>query len=111
MNLRLIQSQWNAFSDRLRARNDVETAGIILAERLSGGEALLARHMIEIPPQGYLIRRGDQLRLDPITLNRIIHPARDGGLSVITVPAPTTTASHSRRQRWTIARDRAELIH
>lgn len=92
MNLRVIESQWNSFIDGLRARSDVETAGIILAERLHGGEMLLARHMVEIPPEGYLIRRGDQLRLDPITLNRIIHPARDGGLSVITVHThPGTT--------------------
>ncbi len=92
MNLRVIESQWNAFIDRLRMRTDVETAGIILAERLHGGEVLLARDMIEIPSQGYLIRRGDQLRLDPVTLNRIIRAARDGGLSVITVHThPGTT--------------------
>src|SRR6266536_1766421 len=92
MNLRVIESQWNAFIDRLRMRTDVETAGIILAERLHGGEVLLARDMIEIPSQGYLIRRGDQLRLDTVTLNRIIRAARDGGLSVITVHThPGTT--------------------
>ncbi len=92
MNLRVIESQWNPFVDQLRMRSDVETAGIILAERLNGGEVLLARHMVEMPPEGYLIRRGDQLRLDPITLNRIIRPARDGGLSVITVHThPGTT--------------------
>lgn len=92
MNLRVAESQWNPFIDRLRARSDVETAGIILAERLHGGEVLLARHMEEIPPQGYLIRSGDQLRLDPVTLNRIIRPARDRGLSVITVHThPGTT--------------------
>ncbi len=92
MNLRVIESQWNSFIDMLLVRHDVETAGIILAERLHGGEVLLARDMIEIPPEGYLIRRGDQLRLDPVTLNRIIRPARDGGLSVITVHThPGTT--------------------
>jgi hypothetical protein len=92
MKLRVIESQWESFIDRLRARSDVETAGIVVAERLHGGEVLLASHMIEIPPGGYLIRRGDRLRLDPITLNRIIRPARDGGLSVITVHThPGTT--------------------
>lgn len=85
MKLRVIESQWNSFIDSLRARKDVETAGIVLAERLYGGEVLLARQMIEVPPEGYLIRRGDQLRLDPIALNRIIRPAREGALSVITV--------------------------
>lgn len=92
MKLRVNESQWNAFADGLRARSDIETAGIILAERLHGGEVLLARHLVEIPSEGYLIRRGDQLRLDPVTLNRIIHPAREGGLSVITVHThPGTT--------------------
>jgi proteasome lid subunit RPN8/RPN11 len=92
MKLRVIESEWNAFADRLRARSDVETAGIVLAERLHGGEILLARHLIEVPSEGYLIRRGDQLRLDPVALNRIIRPARDGGLSVITVHThPGTT--------------------
>jgi proteasome lid subunit RPN8/RPN11 len=92
MKLRVIESQWNSFIDGLRVRSDVETAGIILAERLHCGEVLMARHLVEIPPEGYLVRRGDQLRLDPVALNRIIRPARDGGLSVITVHThPGTT--------------------
>jgi len=92
MKLRVIESQWNTFVDGLRARSDVETAGIVLAERLHGGEVLLARHLVEMPPEGYLIRRDDQLRLDPIALNRIIRPARDGGFSVITAHThPGTT--------------------
>ena len=85
MKLRAMESKWTTFIDALRLRTDVETAGVILAERLNGGEVLLVRHMIEIPEEGYLIRRGDQIRLDPVRLNRIIRPARDGGLSVITV--------------------------
>ena len=92
MKLRVIDSQWSSFVDGLRARSDVETAGIVLAERLHGGDVLLARQMIEVPQEGYLIRRSDQLRLDPVVLNRIIRPARDGGLSVITVHThPGTT--------------------
>jgi len=92
MKLRVTESQWNSFIDALRARSDVETAGIVLAERLHGGEVLLARQMIAVPPEGYLIRRIDQLRLDPVALNRIIRPARDGNLSVITVHThPGTT--------------------
>jgi|SRR5579872_6667966 len=58
---------------------------MILAETLAGGEVLLARHMIEIPDECYPMRRADQLRLDPVTLNRMIRPARDCGLSIITV--------------------------
>jgi molybdopterin-synthase adenylyltransferase len=85
MNLRVIESEWNAFVNCLRERADVETAGIVLSERLRGGEVLLARHLIEIPPEGYLIRRHDQVRLDPVAFNRLIRPARDLGLSVFTI--------------------------
>jgi molybdopterin/thiamine biosynthesis adenylyltransferase/proteasome lid subunit RPN8/RPN11 len=85
MILRVIESEWNDFADSLCARTDVETAGVILAERLHGNEVLLARDMIEIPPEGYLIRRQDHVRLDPVTFNRLIRPARDRGLSVITI--------------------------
>jgi hypothetical protein len=92
MKLRIIESQWNSFADSLRARADVETAGIVLAERLQGGQILLARDLVEIPDEGYLIRRGDQLRLDPVVLNRIIRPARDGSLSVITFHTHPGTA-------------------
>jgi molybdopterin/thiamine biosynthesis adenylyltransferase/proteasome lid subunit RPN8/RPN11 len=92
MNLRVLESPWNAFVTALCARTDLETAGIILAERLHGGDVLIVRHMIVMPEDGYLIRRIDQLRLDPVALNRIIRPARDRGLSVITVHThPETT--------------------
>lgn len=92
MKLRATESKWHVFIDRLRSRSDVETAGVILAERLRGGEVMLVRDLIEIPEEGYLIRRDDQIRLDPVMLNRITRPARDGGLSVITVHThPGTT--------------------
>lgn len=86
MILRTFSSQWSPFVSALCARIDVETAGLILAETLgSGNDVLLARQMIEIPPDGYLIRRGDQIRIDPVTLNRLIRPAREASMSVITV--------------------------
>ena len=92
MKLRAMESKWHAFIDGLRSRSDVETAGVILAERLMGGRVLLVRDLIEIPEEGYLIRKVDQIRLDPVMLNRITRPARDGGLSVITVHThPGTT--------------------
>ena len=92
MKLRAMESKWHAFIDGLRSRSDVETAGVILAERLRDGKVLLVRDLIEIPEEGYLIRRGDQIRLDPVMLNHITRPARDGGLSVITVHThPGTT--------------------
>jgi len=71
MKLRAMELKWQAFIDGLRSRSDVETAGVILAERLRGGKVLLVRDLIEIPEEGYMIRRGDQIRLDPVMLNRI----------------------------------------
>src|SRR6185437_14386347 len=59
--------------------------GIILAERLHGGEVLVGRHFVSVPDTGYQIRRVDQLRIDPIAINRLIRPAREAGLSIITV--------------------------
>lgn len=92
MKLRVMESKWRVFIDGLRSRSDVETAGVILAERLKGGKVLLVRDLIDIPEDGYLIRKGDQIRLDPVMLNRITRPARDGSLSVITVHThPGTT--------------------
>ncbi|MGC4052853.1 MAG: ThiF family adenylyltransferase [Paludibaculum sp.] len=85
MKLRIPESRWKPFVDELCSRRDVETAGIILAEHLYGSDVLLARDMIPFPEAGYLVRRIDQLRLDPLTLNRVIRPARDLGLSVLTV--------------------------
>lgn len=85
MILRLRAAQWRPFVESLCARRDLETAGIILAERLQGGNVLVGRHLIRVPEDGYLIRRIDQLRIDPVAINRLIRPARDGGFSVITV--------------------------
>jgi hypothetical protein len=85
MLLRVFESQWTPFVDALRARQDVETAGIILADRLSGGDVLLAKHLVAVPDDGYLIRRRDRLRINPVALNRLIRRARDEGLSVLTV--------------------------
>ena len=85
MILRVLQHQWDPFIDRLRVRSDVETAGVVLAERLHGGEVLLARHLLLVPDDGYQIRRIDQLRIDPVALNRLVRRARDEKLSVLTV--------------------------
>ena len=85
MTLRIPESQWRPFSQALCARHDVESAGVVLAERLPGGQVLLARHLVAVPDDGYLIRRSDQLRIDPVALNRLTRPARDHSLSVLTV--------------------------
>jgi molybdopterin/thiamine biosynthesis adenylyltransferase len=85
MKLRVFESEWRPFVDILRARTDVESAGIILAERLYGGGVLLARHLTVLPDDAYAIRRPDRIRIDPVALNRLIRPARDNGLSVLTI--------------------------
>ncbi len=85
MNIRVLESEWLPFTQSLRSRRDVESAGIILAERLHGGEVLLARQLISVPDSGYAIRRCNQIRIDPVMMNRLIRPARNEGMSVITV--------------------------
>ena len=85
MTLRILESQWTPFSEALCARRDVESAGVVLAERLQGGQVLLARHLLPVPDDSYLIRCSDQLRIDPVALNRLIRPARDCAMSVLTV--------------------------
>ena len=85
MILRVLESQWKPFVSALCARREVETAGIVLAERLQGGEVLLARRMLEVPDNGYLVRRHDHIRIDPITINRLVREARERELSVLTI--------------------------
>lgn len=85
MNLRITETQWAPFIKKLCFRRDVETAGFILAERLEGGEVLFARKMIEVADEGYDVRRSDQIRINAVAMNRLVRPARDAGLSVITI--------------------------
>jgi proteasome lid subunit RPN8/RPN11 len=85
MILRVLDSQWAPFVRTLCSRQDVETAGLVLAERLQGGDVLVGRHFVVVPDDGYLVRRIDQLRIDPVAINRLVRRARDDGLSVITV--------------------------
>lgn len=77
MKLRVLESQWAPFVNALCARRDVETAGIILAERLHGNDVLLVKQLLMVPDNGYIVRRVDQLRIDPIAFNRLIRQARD----------------------------------
>lgn len=85
MILRTIRSQWEPFVRALCSRDDVETAGIVLAERLEGGNVLLARRLLLVPDDGYQVRRVDQIRVDPVVINRLVRDARDRGLSVFTI--------------------------
>ncbi len=85
MKLRILQPKWAVFTAELCRRKDVETAGIIFAERLNGASVLLVRRAFQIPDECYDIRLADQIRINPIALNRLLRPARDAGWSVITV--------------------------
>jgi len=92
MKLRIAESAWNAFSMGLREFEDLETAGVILAEPVGGGEVLVARHLLQVPAAGYGVRKADQLQIDPVALNRLVHRARIEELAVITVHThPRTT--------------------
>lgn len=93
MYLRILQTEWEPFVEALCARQDVESAGVVLAERLPGDNVLLARRLILVPEDGYLIRRHDQIRIDPVVFNRLVRPAREHGWSVFTVH------THPRTQR------------
>ena len=91
MKLRVLKSEWHPFVDKLRSRTDVESAGIILAERLPGN-VLLARQLSIVPDTAYIIRQKDRIRIDPIAFNRLVRPARDHGLSVLTIHTHPGTA-------------------
>lgn len=86
--LRISEQMWASLVQRLLDRNDVETAAIVMAESLgteASGPVLAAREVKFVPDDGYLIREIDQIRIDPVAINRLIRPARDRGMSVITV--------------------------
>lgn len=93
MIMRVLQSEWNPFVEALCHRSDVESAGIVLAERLGGDEFLRVRRLQVIPDEAYHVRQIDHLRIDPVAINRMVRGARDAGLSVFTVHThPGTTA-------------------
>lgn len=83
MKMKILASDWRPFVDNLCARTDVESAGIILAERLYDG-TLLARQLTPLADAAYAIRQRNRIRIDPIALNRLVRPARERGLSVLT---------------------------
>jgi len=87
MKLRITESMWNDLTTKLNSRKDVETAGVILAERVRSpnGDILIARQANLFPNNAYIVREIDQLSIDPISLNRITKPARDNNWSIFTI--------------------------
>lgn len=81
--IKVTEEVWAPFAKGLFERTDVETAGVLLAEPM--GPVLIVRSAQLVPDEGYEIRRADQLRISPVTLNRMTRPARDRGWSVLTV--------------------------
>jgi molybdopterin/thiamine biosynthesis adenylyltransferase len=87
MKIRIDKNMWRALAAHLLSRDDVETAAIVLAEPIAAasGTILAARSWQGIPDDGYLIRKYDQIRIDPVVINRLVRPARDRGLSIMTI--------------------------
>lgn len=87
MQIRIEETAWAALTAHLLERVDVETAAVLLAEPFkSGANTVLAvRSWAPVPEDGYLIRHVDQIRIDPVAINRLVRPARERGLTVLTV--------------------------
>src|SRR5262249_27111871 len=87
MQIRIEETMWAALNAHLLERTDLETAAILLAEPISSEATtvLAVRAWAGVPDDGYLTRRVDQIRIDPIAINRLVRPARESGFSVLTV--------------------------
>lgn len=87
MLIRIEASMWAALAAHLLARADVETAAILLADPITGDgcTVLAVRSWEPVPDDGYLIRHIDQIRIDPVAINRLVRPARERGLTVLTI--------------------------
>lgn len=87
MIIRIEETMWAALAAHLLARSDVETAAILLADAITGdGDTVLAvRSWEPVADDGYLIRHVDQIRIDPVAINRLVRPARERGLTVLTI--------------------------
>jgi len=87
MQLRIDETSWATLTAHLLKRADVETAAVLLAQPVaSDGQPVLAvRTWAPVPEDGYLIRRIDQIRIDPVAINRLVREARDRGWTVLTI--------------------------
>lgn len=87
MKIRIIQSVWHSLCEKLLERKDVETAGVLMGELIpsSSGEIIVIREAIVATDSDYLVRKVDQLSIDPVALNRITKPARVHRWAVFTI--------------------------
>lgn len=87
MKLRIAETGWEALKAQLLAREDVETAGVLLGRHVGtgGAQAVVVEHSFALPDEAYRVRRPDQISIDPVALNRLTRPARDYGLSIFTI--------------------------
>jgi hypothetical protein len=87
MKLRIAEVLWTELCQQLLARKDVESAGLLLGEpsETPAGKVVAVRAAMAVPDAAYLIRRRDQISLDPVALNRLTRTARDRGWSVFTI--------------------------
>ncbi|MBL9076008.1 MAG: ThiF family adenylyltransferase [Planctomycetes bacterium] len=87
MKIKIRESSWRTFTEGMLARTDVETAGIALCRLLDAGEEplLVVEEIQIVPDEGYAIREGDRLRIEPATLSRMTQRARDEHLAIFTL--------------------------
>ncbi len=87
MKIRITEHVWHELCADLFKQKAVESAGILLGESIQtpNGVIITMRHAVVIPDDAYLIRKLDQISIDPVVLNRITKPARDKGWSVFTI--------------------------
>ena len=87
MKLRIAEAAWAALAERLLARKDVETAGLLLGPctMTPSGAVATIRNAFAIPDEAYRVRKMDQISIDPIALNRLTKLARDEGWSIFTI--------------------------
>lgn len=87
MKVRITEHMWQELSAELIKNAELETAGILLGEVLEtpNGQVVTIRRAVVVPDDAYLIRKLDQISIDPVALNRLTKPARDKGWSIFTI--------------------------
>ncbi len=86
-HIRFTESAWASLLSDLLRRLDVETAAVLIGRSLptGGGWITVVEDVVLLADDGYELRRADQIRIDPVALNRIVRQARERERSVITV--------------------------